>query len=122
MILDKVLIVDDEPLTCQLIAKILTLEGFASVILTDSSNILDVVKTEKPTLILLDYHLGNVHGLEVLQTLKTTEVSKEIPVVMSSGMEREKEALEAGAQAFLLKPFDWMELVNLIREALDHTS
>jgi len=116
---NKILIIDDEPLTCQLIARVLKLQGYASAIVTDSNRALDVALSERPALILLDYHLGAGYGLEVLQNLKASASTRAIPVIITSGIDRRKEALGAGADAFLLKPFDWHELANVVTQVLD---
>lgn len=114
----KILIVDDDPLTCKLITTMLKLQGYASVSLTDPTLLLDVVKTETPSLILMDYHLGASHGLEMLQILKADQEAQSIPVIMTSGMDYRKEALNAGAIDFLVKPFDWQELKRVIDRVL----
>ncbi len=110
----KILIIDDEPFTCQLIAKVLQLNGYDAIILTDSQTLLETVKVEQPALILLDYHLGTNYGLDLLQILRGDPLSSQIPVIITSGIDREDEVLAAGAQAFLLKPFDWQELTSII--------
>ncbi len=115
----KILVVDDEPLTCQLIAKVLTLNGYEAAVLSDAQRIFDVVETVAPDLILLDYHLGVRHGLEILHQLKESPQFRDIPVVMTSGLDRRKEILEAGAADFLLKPFDWNELTVVVGNALN---
>lgn len=116
---NRILIVDDDPLTCQLIAKVLKLQGFQSVFETDINRILTVVEREKPAVMMLDYHLGTGNGLEVLQKLRHADIPGfSIPVIITSGIDREKEALEAGAQAFLLKPFDWSSLASLIKQVV----
>lgn len=123
MEVNKVLIVDDESLTCQLIAKVLNLQGYPTTVLTNPKNILDIIQTEKPAIILMDYHLGDAHGLEVLQTIQTVDdIAYKIPVIMTSGMNYDKESLDAGASAFLLKPFDWKELMEIIQTILNQES
>lgn len=113
---NRILIVDDDPLTCQLMAKVLKLQGFQSVFQTDVDNILAVVAEERPAVVMLDYHLGANNGLEVLQKLRNADGPvSQVPVIITSGIDREKETLEAGAQAFLLKPFDWPSLSLVIR-------
>ncbi len=114
----KILIVDDEPLTCQLISKVLYLNGYEAAILTDSREIESSVQREKPQLILLDYHLGVQQGIEVLHTLKTNPVLADIPVVVTSGIDHRKKVLEVGADGFLQKPFDWKELVTVLHSLL----
>jgi DNA-binding response OmpR family regulator len=114
----KVLIIDDDPLTCQLIGKMLKLHGFISIGLTDATLAIETIKLEKPHLILMDYHLGSSHGLEILSELRSDGVDSTIPVIMTSGMDRRKEALNAGAEDFLVKPFDWGTLAKTINRVL----
>jgi DNA-binding response OmpR family regulator len=120
----KVLIIDDDPLTCQLLSKMLSLRGFTSATLTDAKLALTTVVTEKPNLILMDYHLGTSHGLEVLAQLRADETSRQLPVIMTSGIDRRSEVMAAGAQDFLVKPFNWGTLAKTIEIVLksgDHT-
>lgn len=118
----KVLIIDDEPLTCKLIAIMLKLHGYPSTSLTDAKRALDVIEAEQPSLILMDYHLGLSHGLDILQQLKSSDISRGIPVIMTSGMDYRKDVIEAGAQDFLVKPFDWAELTKVIDQVLNPKS
>lgn len=122
MNIPKVLIIDDEPLTCKLIATMLKLYGYPSTSLTDPKRALDVIKAEQPTLILMDYHLGRSHGLDILQQLKSSDIARDIPVIMTSGMDYRKDVIEAGAQDFLIKPFDWVELTKVIDQVLNPKS
>ncbi len=110
----KVLVVDDDPMTCDLIAKILTLNGYLPAILTDSTLIIDVIQSQKPAVILLDYYLGSVDGLDVLKVIKAHQETMDVPVIVTSGIDQRAQSLEAGAQEFLLKPFDWDELISII--------
>ncbi|RME47343.1 MAG: response regulator [Caldilineae bacterium] len=114
----KILIIDDEPLTCELIGRVLKLQGYPSAAVTDSKRALEVALAERPALILLDYHLGAGHGLEVLQTLRANASTRAIPVILTSGLDRHQEAADAGADAFLLKPFDWQELTHIVKQVL----
>lgn len=116
----KVLIIDDDPLTCKLIAKVIKLQKYSPITVTNHLEVLDVTKSEKPSLILMDYHLGPGDGLEILQSLKANDFLKTIPVIITSGMNYRKESLEAGAHAFLLKPFDWKELMTIIKKLLNN--
>lgn len=112
----KVFIIDDEPLTCQLIAKVLELNGFQAVSAIESKNWSTLIPAENPDLILLDYYLGAKSGLELFQSLREDPSTAAIPVIMSSGIDRHKQVIEAGADGFLQKPFNWNQLVALIQE------
>jgi DNA-binding response OmpR family regulator len=114
----KILIVDDDALTCKLISTMLKLQGYVSTSVTDPGTIWRAIEAESPSLILMDYHLGASHGLEVLHNLKANDRTRSIPVVMTSGMDYEKEAVNAGAAGFIVKPFDWQELSRIVEQIL----
>ncbi len=114
----KILIVDDEPLTCQIVSKILKLNGYETTILTDSRQIIEHTLTENPDLILLDYHLGVEFGLDVLNALKKKPATAAIPVVVTSGIDHRTQVMQAGAEGFLQKPFNWDELVDALETLL----
>ena len=69
----KLLIIDDDPITCQLLALQLEMEGYASTTLSDPEQVLDVIAEESPNLLLVDYHLGTHNGLDVLHTIRNHE-------------------------------------------------
>ncbi len=114
----KILVVDDEPLTCQLVSKVLKLNGYETAILTDSRQIIDHIVTENPDLILLDYHLGAEFGLDVLDALKRNPAVAGVPVVITSGIDHRTQVTAAGAAGFLQKPFNWDELVGTLENLL----
>lgn len=118
----KVLVVDDDPMTCDLIAKILTLNGYVAVTLTDSRSIIDVIEAEKPKVILLDFYLGAVDGVDVLKVIKAHRETMGVPIIITSGIDHRVQAMAAGAQEFLLKPFDWDKLVSTINTLSTHSS
>jgi len=106
--------VDDDSMTCELIAKILSLTGYSPITLTDSQTIIEVIQSEKPAVILLDYYLGAVAGLDVLKVIKAHQETMSVPVIVTSGIDHRRQALDAGAEEFLLKPFDWDVLISKI--------
>lgn len=116
MSIHKVLIVDDEILTCKLISTMLKLQGYDSVSLTDPALIWDTIASENPTLVIMDYHLGTTDGLDVLIDMKSRAAIQDIPVVITSGMDCHKEATDAGAAGFLIKPFNWQELTAVVEK------
>ena len=118
----KVLIIDDDPLTCQLIGKMLKLKGYVPASLTDPALALETIATEQPGLVLIDYHLGSGHGLDILSELRSTGSAEGLPVIMTSGIDRRSEAIAAGAQEFLVKPFDWGTLAKTIDLVLKSTN
>lgn len=115
----KLLIVDDDPTTCQLLALQLEMEGYASATLSDPAQILEAIAAELPALILADYHLGLYDGLDLLRTVRGHEACRSLPVVVMSALDHRRESVSAGANGFVLKPFGLHELVTAIHKALE---
>jgi DNA-binding response OmpR family regulator len=116
-----IFIIDDDREIIQLLTKILTYEGMAVISaanLTDAKNIL---ATTRPHLIFLDIKLGQENGLTFLSFLKTSPLSKGLPVIMFSGIDESKItkfALSAGAVDFVTKPVVASQLLQKIRKHL----
>jgi DNA-binding response OmpR family regulator len=115
----KLLIVDDDPITLQLLALQLEMEGYASTTLSEPSLVLDAITQESPTLILVDYHLGTHDGLDLLQTIRNQEETRYLPIVVMSALDHRRESELAGADDFVLKPFSLQDLVATIQQVLE---
>jgi two-component system OmpR family response regulator len=115
----KLLIVDDDPMTCQLLKIQLEMEGYACTTLSDPERILEAIRTEFPSLALLDFHLGACDGLDLLQAIRSREECQSLPVVIMSGLDHRQDSELAGANGFMLKPFNLEDLVALIQEVLE---
>jgi DNA-binding response OmpR family regulator len=114
--LSKVLVVDDDRTTVTLLQTLLEMDGFTVVPCPRGGDVLDAIVAEKPALILMDYHLADMKGNEVLEVLKAIRAEANydrIAVVMTSGLDVSVETLEAGADHFLLKPFEPGSLTDL---------
>jgi DNA-binding response OmpR family regulator len=114
----KLLIVDDDPVTCRLLALQLEMEGYSCTTLSDPDQVLDVIAEESPMLILADYHLGSCDGLDLLRTIRNHKEWRYLPVVVMSGLDHQKESEAAGANGFVLKPFGVNELLTTIQDVL----
>lgn len=74
-------------------------KGFAS------DSILALVRSERPSVILIDVHLRDVSGIDVLRAIRTDPSLRDVRVIMSSGSDVKDECMRAGASDFLMKPF-----------------
>jgi PAS domain S-box-containing protein len=104
----KILIVDDEPLSIDLIAHILG-RDYEVLAATNGDDAIEISTKQLPDLILLDVSLPKKDGYEVCRLLKSHELTSDIPVIFITGLEGdgfEKKALELGAADFILKPMD----------------
>ncbi len=112
----KLLIVDDDPMTCRLIKLQLEMEGYPCETLSDPERILEVIDQSVPDLALVDFHLGIQGGLDLLQVIRNSETHKHLPVMLMSATDYERECRQAGADGFILKPFNWQDIARAIDE------
>jgi len=119
----KVLVVDDERNILDIIKFNLEVEGYEVITSRDGEEALRLVQELKPDLILCDIMMPELDGLEVCRRLKSDGRTNQIPVVMLSARTQAQDkvaSIEAGADDFITKPFDFSDLVaritiNLIR-------
>jgi two-component system KDP operon response regulator KdpE len=115
---DKVLIVEDEQSISSFISMILTANGYDTIIVNTGEEALTMISSHCPDLIVLDLGLPDMDGLEVLRSVRKWS-SLPIVVVSARNHERDKvEALDYGADDYLVKPFGTSELLARIRTAI----
>jgi diguanylate cyclase (GGDEF)-like protein len=119
----KVLVVDDERNILDIIKFNLEVEGYEVITSRDGEEALRLIQELRPDLILCDIMMPELDGLEVCRRLKADSRTNQIPVVMLSARTQAQDkvaSIEAGADDFITKPFDFSDLVaritiNLIR-------
>lgn len=117
----KILIADDEKDVRDLVRFTFERRGFEVVEAADGIETVTLARRELPDLILLDAMMPGASGYEASRRLKKMEATKEIPIVFLSakGQTYEvAEGLEAGAVAYIVKPFSPKELVAEVKEIL----
>lgn len=113
-----VLVVEDEPLNADIVSRLLTEDGFAVDIVRDGASALAAIALRPPDIVLLDWMLPRVSGIEVCERLKRDPNTRLIPIVMLTGLadrEHRLAGIAAGADDFLRKPFDLEELRARVR-------
>ncbi len=120
----KVFCVEDDENIRELVVYTLSQTGFSSMGFEDAACLFNELKTQKPDLILLDIMLPGIDGNEILRRLKKSDETKNIPVIMltakSAQMDKIK-GLDSGADDYITKPFDIMELVSRTNAVLRRT-
>lgn len=118
---EKILIVEDEQSICNFLTAILTANEYEPLIAANAAQAQSMIASHCPDLILLDLGLPDSDGMEVLRYVRGWSRT---PVIVVSARTHEKdkvEALEAGADDFITKPFGTAELIARIRTAMRHT-
>lgn len=117
----RILVVDDEPDTVELIEYNLRNAGFEVLVAYNGVEALQRARREQPDLIVLDLMLPEIEGLEVCKTLRRDPMTSEIPIVMCTARASEIDrivGLEVGADDYLTKPFSPRELVLRVKNLL----
>ena len=105
-----ILIGEDDEFLLQLMKMALTMEGFSVKVARDGPSAL-ALAAERPDAALLDVYLPGATGTDVLRELRGREATRDLPVVLMSGVDQSQAALE-GAQAFVRKPFTIASVVQ----------
>ncbi|MDP5345714.1 MAG: phosphate regulon transcriptional regulator PhoB [Paracoccaceae bacterium] len=119
-----ILLVEDESAQREVICYNLEAEGFRVVVAEDGEKGLLLASEEMPDLILLDWMLPKVSGIEVCRRLKSRSETRAIPFVMLSARSEEIDrvrGLETGADDYMVKPYSVLELMARLRAQLRRT-
>jgi class 3 adenylate cyclase len=113
----KVLVVDDAPRNVRLLDAVLSSNGFAVASASSGPEALERVSADPPDLVLLDIQMPGMGGFEVCRRLRAGAETRFLPVVMvtSSDSEIRVDAINAGADDFVAKPFNQQELLARVR-------
>jgi two-component system, cell cycle response regulator DivK len=114
-----VMIVEDNELNMRLFRDLLTAFGYRTVETRDGLNALDLAKTEKPDLILMDIQLPHVSGLDVTRWMKADDETAAIPIiaVTAFAMRGDEERIrEGGCQGYLSKPITVSSFLGTVRQ------
>ncbi len=117
----KVLIVEDNELNMKLFHDLLEAHGYATVETSDGQAVLDIARTEKPDLILMDIQLPEISGLDVTRRLKSDEELKSIPVIAVTAFAMkgdEQKIREGGCEDYISKPISVTGFIETIQKYL----
>lgn len=112
-----ILVVEDDPQVARLIALVLQRNGFQSKVVADGQSALDAARADHPQLIFADLTIEGMSGSALCSALKAESATKDIPyVVLSGDRDIAEKARHCGADAYMSKPFEFDDLVRLVRK------
>lgn len=117
----RILIVEDELDIAENIAALLTAKGHKTTITADGPEAIKLARKELPELVLLDVMLPRMSGTDVCRMLRADPKTSKLKIVMVTGLGRGadvEEAFAAGADDYLIKPFDSARLFKKIEKVL----
>ena len=112
----KILLAEDDHTMVSLLKTLFKMEGFDVVALDVHEDVTAAVLKEQPDNLLMDVHLGGQNGMEIVEKIRQNPESKNINIVMTSGLNLKDECLQHGADQFLLKPFMPDDLLKLLKK------
>ena len=114
-----VLVVDDDPVIQKLLKVNFEMEGYDVITAGDGAEGLAAARSEAPDVVILDIMMPKMTGLEVLAALKQDKDTEAIPVILLSAKAQSSDVqagLDRGADAYVTKPFDPLELLDRVSE------
>jgi two-component system cell cycle response regulator DivK len=117
----RILVIEDREENRRLLRAILRIEGATMLEAERSKEGIEKAEAELPDLILMDFQMPDMDGVAATRVLRQNPKTSTIPIIFvtaSAGDETRREAIEAGTDGFLTKPFDPMRLVAQISEIL----
>jgi len=122
---NRILIVDDEPAIREMVAVALELADFDVLEADNAQRAHEYIVDERPDLVLLDWMLPSVSGIELARRLKREDATAEVPIIMLTARSEEDniiQGLDVGADDYITKPFSTRELISRIKAVLRRTS
>ena len=112
---NKILIVDDEPDNIEVLFTLLHKHNYQFLVATNGEDCLKILKKETPSAIIMDWEMPGMTGIETIKLIRANANNSNIPIIMATGKMTSSENLEtallAGANDYLRKPFDKIEII-----------
>jgi DNA-binding response OmpR family regulator len=117
-----VLLVDDDPVILKLLEVNFEMEGFAVLLAHDGTEGVEIARTQRPDLVISDIMMPKMSGLDLVGDLKSDPDTSDIPIILLSAKAQATDVragVDAGADDYVTKPFEPLELVDRVNRLLD---
>jgi len=117
----KVIVIDDEPFILMMIEDKLKQAGLRVITMRESKNALSLIKKERPDLVILDWMMPELSGIELCKMLKGDPDISDIPVILltAKGQDTDKQmGLQCGATLYITKPFSPRGLLEMVNKVI----
>ena len=117
----RLLVIEDEPSQVELLRYNLKKQGFEVRVAMDGEEGVEAAREDPPDLILLDWMLPNLSGIEVCRQLRRNKATREVPIIMLTARSEEHDkvrGLDVGADDYVTKPYSVKELIARVHAAL----
>jgi DNA-binding response OmpR family regulator len=118
-LLRKIILVEDDESMKSVLGTLLEIEGYKVVLAPDRrplDEIVQSIRDHRPEVVLIDVHLKQVSGFDILRAMREDPELAGVRVILSSGMDLREQCLAAGADEFLLKPYMPDELLVKLKQ------
>jgi DNA-binding response OmpR family regulator len=118
----KVMVYEDDRTMVGLLTTLLEIEGYqvAQFEGLAEENLFQKLSNEKPDILLMDVHLRQANGLDILRALRLNAEFHDLRIIMASGMNLRENCLKSGANAFIMKPFMPEELIKTLQKQISN--
>jgi DNA-binding response OmpR family regulator len=117
-----VLLVDDDPVILKLLEVNFEMEGFAVLLAHDGTEGVEIARTQRPDLVISDIMMPKMSGLDLVGELKSDPDTSDIPIILLSAKAQATDVragVDAGADDYVTKPFEPLDLVDRVNRLLD---
>ena len=123
--MNEILLADDEPNQIELMKFNLEKNGFLVKSAYNGEQALDMIYEKKPTVLIADWMMPKMSGIELCRILRSNKDTKLLPIIMLSARSEEADkslGLDTGADDYISKPFSPMELVSRVKALIRRTN
>ncbi len=119
--MSRIVVIDDEPFILMMVGDKLKKAGFDVTTVRESVRAMDIIRSQRPDLVIMDWMMPEISGIELCRAIKSDPELTDIPVIMLTAKgqsEDERLGLRSGVNRYIIKPFSPKALLEIVNEEL----